>query len=47
MAIKNVRADHYTIPLPVVLSDSMYGDMGSFELMTVRISDADGNEGLG
>jgi L-alanine-DL-glutamate epimerase-like enolase superfamily enzyme len=47
MTIKNVRADHYSIPLPVVLSDSMHGDMASFEMMTARITDADGNEGLG
>lgn len=47
MTIKSVRADHYSIPLPVVLSDSMHGDMASFELMTARVTDADGNEGLG
>lgn len=47
MAIENVRADHYSVPLPVVLSDSTHGDMASFELMTARISDGEGNEGLG
>jgi len=47
MTIQNVRADHYSIPLPVVLSDSMHGDMASFELITVRITDGDGTEGLG
>jgi L-alanine-DL-glutamate epimerase-like enolase superfamily enzyme len=47
MTIKNVRANHYSIPLPVVLSDSMHGDMPSFELMTVRVTDSTGNEGLG
>ena len=44
MTITNVRADHYSIPLPVVLSDAMHGDMPSFELMTARVTDADGNE---
>ena len=39
MAIKKVEVSHYSIPLPVVLSDSMHGDMASFELMTARISD--------
>ena len=47
MAIKNVEVSHYSIPLPVVLSDSMHGDMASFELMTARISDHEGREGLG
>ena len=47
MTVKNVCADHYSIPLPVVLSDSTHGDMASFELITVRITDSDGNEGLG
>lgn len=47
MTIKSVRGDHYSIPLPVVLSDSTHGDMASFELMTARITDSDGHEGLG
>ncbi len=47
MVIENVLADHYSIPLPVVLSDSTHGDMSSFELMTVKITDSDGHEGLG
>jgi L-alanine-DL-glutamate epimerase-like enolase superfamily enzyme len=47
MTIKDVRADHYSIPLPVVLSDSTHGDMSSFELMTARVTDSEGREGLG
>ena len=47
MTIKNVEVGHYSIPLPVVLSDSMHGDMASFELMTARILDDEGREGLG
>ena len=37
MTIKNVRADHFSIPLPVVLSDSTHGDIPSFELITARV----------
>ena len=35
------------MPLPVALSDSTHGTMSAFELVTVRIRDADGAEGLG
>jgi L-alanine-DL-glutamate epimerase-like enolase superfamily enzyme len=47
MLIKDVRADHYRIPLPVVLSDSTHGSIPAFELVTVRVRDADGAEGVG
>ena len=47
MSIENVETSHYSIPLPVVLSDSTHGDMASFELMTARIRDAEGREGVG
>ncbi len=47
MSIENVETNHYSIPLPVVLSDSTHGDMASFELMTTRIRDLDGREGVG
>jgi len=47
MTIEKISCDHYRIPLPVTLSDSTHGDMTHFELITVRISDADGAEGLG
>lgn len=42
-----VGVDHYRIPLPVVLSDSTHGDIAEFELVTVRVRDAAGTEGLG
>ena len=42
-----VGVDHYRIPLPVVLSDSTHGDIAAFELVTVRVRDAAGIEGLG
>ncbi len=45
--IEKLIVDHYRIPLPVVLSDSTHGDMHDFALVTVRIIDSDGAEGLG
>lgn len=37
----------YHVPLPVVLSDSTHGDIHHFALVTVRVRDSDGGEGLG
>jgi L-alanine-DL-glutamate epimerase-like enolase superfamily enzyme len=45
--IESVEAGHYRIPLPVALSDSTHGTMEAFELVTVRVRDADGEEGVG
>jgi L-alanine-DL-glutamate epimerase-like enolase superfamily enzyme len=45
--IKEVRADHYCVPLPVTLSDSTHGTIRSFELVTVRVRDDEGAEGTG
>ena len=47
MTIRHLAVDHYRIPLPVVLSDSTHGDIAEFELVTVRVRDAAGAEGLG
>jgi len=47
MAIRSLRADRYRIPLPVALSDSTHGEMTHFELVTVRVADSDGAEGVG
>jgi L-alanine-DL-glutamate epimerase-like enolase superfamily enzyme len=47
MLIEDIRADHYRIPLPVVLSDSTHGSIPAFELVTVRVRDAEGAEGVG
>jgi L-alanine-DL-glutamate epimerase-like enolase superfamily enzyme len=47
MAISTIDCDHYRIPLPVTLSDSTHGEMTHFNLITVRIRDTDGVEGLG
>ena len=45
--IRELLADHYSIPLPVALSDSTHGTIKSFELITARVRDADGGEGVG
>ncbi|MEL6268031.1 MAG: uroporphyrinogen decarboxylase, partial [Pseudomonadota bacterium] len=45
--IERVRADHYLIPLDRVLEDSMHGRMAGFEVVTARVTDADGAEGVG
>ncbi|HXJ79704.1 MAG TPA: mandelate racemase/muconate lactonizing enzyme family protein [Candidatus Methylomirabilis sp.] len=47
MRIAEVLADHYRIPLPVALSDSTHGTIQSFDLVTVRVRDAAGAEGVG
>jgi L-alanine-DL-glutamate epimerase-like enolase superfamily enzyme len=45
--IKNIETGHYRIPLAVTLSDSTHGQITAFELLTVRIRDTDGAEGVG
>lgn len=45
--IRSLIADHYRVPLPARLTDSTHGVMDDFELITVRIVDEDGVEGLG
>jgi len=45
--IKSIETGHYRIPLPVALSDSTHGVMTAFEVITVRVKDADGQEGVG
>jgi len=47
MLIGDIRADHYVIPLPTALSDSTHGTIEGFELVTARVRDADGAEGVG
>ena len=46
-SIGNVETGFYRVPLPVVLTDSTHGEMRAFELITVRVRDADGAEGVG
>jgi L-alanine-DL-glutamate epimerase-like enolase superfamily enzyme len=45
--IRKLETGHYRIPLPVALSDSTHGVMTAFEVVTVRVTDADGQEGVG
>jgi len=47
MSLREIRADHHRIPLPVALSDSTHGTIREFELVTVRLRDSDGAEGVG
>ena len=47
MRIQHLQADHYVIRLPSVLSDSTHGTIQGFELVTVRLHDADGAVGVG
>jgi len=45
--IRELQADHFLIPLPIPLSDSTHGTIRAFELVTVRVRDAEGAEGVG
>jgi L-alanine-DL-glutamate epimerase-like enolase superfamily enzyme len=45
--IKQVETGFYRIPLSVTLTDSTHGEMKAFELITVRVRDSDGAEGVG
>ena len=47
MPIDRLETGYYRIPLPVTLSDSTHGDITHFELVTVRLWDGDGAEGMG
>ena len=45
--IAEVETGSYRIPLAVTLSDSTHGEMTAFELITCRVRDVDGTEGVG
>ncbi len=47
MKIASIDSALYQVPLVIPLSDSTHGDIPSFELITVRIRDDQGLEGLG
>jgi L-alanine-DL-glutamate epimerase-like enolase superfamily enzyme len=47
MKIAAVECAHYRIPLPEPLSDSTHGEMSAFELVTARVRDDEGGEGVG
>ena len=42
-----IESGFYRVPLPTVLTDSTHGQMRTFELNTIRLTDADGAEGVG
>jgi L-alanine-DL-glutamate epimerase-like enolase superfamily enzyme len=46
-AIKDLECGFYRVPLPTVLTDSTHGVMRDFELITARVRDSDGGEGVG
>jgi L-alanine-DL-glutamate epimerase-like enolase superfamily enzyme len=46
-SIASLRSDLYRILLPVTLTDSTHGEMTHFQLITVRVVDSDGAEGVG
>lgn len=45
--IATLTADLFHVPLEVTLTDSTHGEMRHFELVTVRIADSDGAQGMG
>ena len=45
--LRTIESGFYRIKLPVVLTDSMHGVMRAFELVTTRVRDTDGAEGVG
>ena len=47
MRITSLETGLYRIQLPVALSDSTHGTITHFELLTVRLRDSDGAEGVG
>ena len=47
MRIEQVDVGLYKVPLSHTMKDSTHGDMSDFELITVRIVDSDGANGLG
>ena len=47
MKVTRLECGHYRIPLPVVLSDSTHGEIRHFEIVSVRLADGDGAEGVG
>src|SRR5256884_7833845 len=47
MLIREVQADHYYIPLAVARSDSTHGTIRGFEVVTARLGDAEGADGVG
>lgn len=47
MKLAEILVDCYRIPWPQVLSDSRHGTIPDFQLITARLRDDDGLEGVG
>ena len=47
MRISGIEVNCYRIPLPRVLSDSAHEQIEHFQLITVRLRDDEGGEGVG
>lgn len=45
--IAEVRIHHFTLPLPELVEAYAAGVMRGFDMVAVRITDADGAEGVG
>ena len=45
--LTSIKCGVFRIPLPVAVTDSTHGEMRAFELNTVRLTDAEGAEGVG
>jgi L-alanine-DL-glutamate epimerase-like enolase superfamily enzyme len=45
--IESIQTDYFLVPLETVLSDSTHGSIPHFELVTVRVTDSDGAQGMG
>src|SRR4051794_41972549 len=45
--IVSLETGHYRVPLEAPLADAVRGDIVAFEIVTVRLRDADGAEGVG
>jgi L-alanine-DL-glutamate epimerase-like enolase superfamily enzyme len=45
--IESLECELYRVPLPVALSDSTHGVIREFELVTARVRDQDGAQGVG
>jgi L-alanine-DL-glutamate epimerase-like enolase superfamily enzyme len=45
--IEKIETGFFRIPLTITLSDSTHGEIKAFELITIRVHDSDGAEGVG
>src|SRR3954451_8224041 len=45
--ITSLETGHYRVPLEAPLADAVRGDIVAFEIITVRLPDSDGAEGVG